>query len=118
MPPCWKSSLIAFLCFCSSLSAVTLFSCGYTCKFEGISTIQPSGGVMNKDTMQGNWEEFKGKAKQKWAKLGDTDFKLLEEGKRQEFAGRLQKVYGKTEEEAEKALKAFEQSCGCSSDKA
>lgn len=63
---------------------------------------------MNKDTIQGNWEQLKGKAKQQWAKLGDTDFDLLAEGKSQEFAGRLQEVYGKTKEQAEEEVKQFQ----------
>ncbi len=70
---------------------------------------------MNKDQIEGNWEQFKGKAKQKWAKLGDTDFSLYTEGKRQEFAGKIQEAYGKTKEETEKELSEFEKSCGCSS---
>lgn len=70
---------------------------------------------MDKDTIQGKWEQVKGQAKQKWAKLGDNDFALLAEGKAQEFAGRLQTAYGRTKEEAEKEIRDFEGSCGCSS---
>ena len=70
---------------------------------------------MNKDTIEGNWEEIKGKAKQQWAKLGDTDFSLYNEGKLQEFSGKIQAAYGKSKEEAEKEIKAFKDSCGCSS---
>lgn len=73
---------------------------------------------MNKDQIEGNWEQFKGKAKQKWAKLGDTDFDLLQKGKRQEFSGKIQEAYGNTKEDAEKQLKEFESSCGCTFDKA
>jgi uncharacterized protein YjbJ (UPF0337 family) len=74
---------------------------------------------MNKDTMQGNWEQFKGKAKQKWAMLGDDDFSLLAEGKIQEFSGKIQQAYGKSKDRAEQEIKDFEESCGCSfSDKA
>lgn len=69
---------------------------------------------MNKDTIKGTANEWMGKAKQQWAKLGDTDFALLEEGKRQEFLGRVEKNYGRTKEEAEKELSSFEQACGCS----
>lgn len=70
---------------------------------------------MNKDTIQGNWEQFKGKAKQKWAKIGDNDLELLGKGKAQEFAGKLQEVYGHSKEAAEKEIREFESSCGCSS---
>jgi uncharacterized protein YjbJ (UPF0337 family) len=63
---------------------------------------------MNKDQIEGNWEEFKGKAKQQWAKLGDTDYKLLFEGKVQEFAGKAQQAYGKNEEDFKKDLESFD----------
>ncbi len=71
--------------------------------------------MMNKDTVQGNWEQFKGKAKQRWAKLGDTDLRLFAEGKMQEFAGKIQEAYGKSSEEAKRDIRDFEASCGCSS---
>lgn len=70
---------------------------------------------MNKNTLEGNWEQFKGKAKQKWAKIGDTDLSLLAKGKAQEFAGRIQEAYGISQEEAESQIKDFENDCGCSS---
>ncbi len=70
---------------------------------------------MNKDTIEGNWEQLKGKAKQQWAKIGDTDFELLAKGKRQEFAGKIQEAYGKTKEAAENEISEFEKNCGCSS---
>ncbi len=70
---------------------------------------------MNKDTIEGNWEQLKGKAKQKWAKLGDVDLELLAKGKRQEFIGKIQEAYGKNKEAAEKEIAEFEKNCGCSS---
>lgn len=74
---------------------------------------------MNKDTLQGKWEQYKGRAKQKWALLGDDDLGLLAEGKTQEFAGKIQEAYGKNKDEARKEIREFEESCGCrSSDKA
>lgn len=73
---------------------------------------------MNKDTVQGDWEQLKGKAKQQWGKLTDNDLMLLK-GSRQEFIGKIQNAYGKSRDEAERELKAFEKNCGCSvSDKA
>lgn len=69
---------------------------------------------MNKDTIQGNWEQFKGQAKQKWAMLGDDDLQLLAKGKIQEFSGKIQEAYGRSKDEAEKEIKDFEKNCGCS----
>ena len=48
--------------------------------------------------MKGNWNEMKGKIKQKYANLTDDDL-LYEEGKEDELYGRIQKKTGRTKEE-------------------
>jgi len=55
---------------------------------------------MNTTEMKGNWNEQKGKLKQKFANLTDDDL-LFEEGKKDEMLGRLQIKLGKTKEELE-----------------
>lgn len=50
-----------------------------------------------------NWNETKGKLKQKFAMLTDSD-SLLVEGKGDEILGRLQTKLGKTKEEIQKLL--------------
>jgi uncharacterized protein YjbJ (UPF0337 family) len=52
----------------------------------------------NTTEIKGSWEQLKGKLKQKFADLTDDDL-LHEEGKEQEFWGRLQEKLGKTEKE-------------------
>lgn len=52
----------------------------------------------NSNEIKGNWEEFKGKIKQKFADVTDDDL-LYEEGKEQEMWGKLQQKLGKTEKE-------------------
>lgn len=52
----------------------------------------------NSKEIKGNWEQLKGKLKQKYADLTDDDL-LYEEGKEQEMWGRLQEKIGKTEKE-------------------
>jgi uncharacterized protein YjbJ (UPF0337 family) len=52
---------------------------------------------MNTLTIKGNWNETKGKLKQKYADLTDDDL-LFEEGKEEELLGRLQKKTGQTKE--------------------
>ena len=47
---------------------------------------------------KGNWNELKGKIKQKYANLTDNDL-MYEEGKEDELLGRLQKKTGKTKQE-------------------
>lgn len=54
--------------------------------------------MKNVTEMKGNWNEIKGKLKQKFAILTDDDM-LLEEGKQDELYGRLQQKLGKTKAE-------------------
>jgi uncharacterized protein YjbJ (UPF0337 family) len=44
---------------------------------------------------RGNWNEIKGQAKQKWGSLTDDDLNY-EEGKQDEWYGRLQQKTGET----------------------
>jgi uncharacterized protein YjbJ (UPF0337 family) len=48
--------------------------------------------------MKGNWNEVKGKLKQKYGQLTDDDL-MFAEGKEDELLGRLQKKLGRTKEE-------------------
>jgi uncharacterized protein YjbJ (UPF0337 family) len=52
----------------------------------------------NTKEIKGDWEQLKGKLKQKYADLTDDDL-LYEEGKEQEMWGKLQEKIGKTEKE-------------------
>lgn len=62
---------------------------------------------MNKDIFDGKWEEVKGKIKQAWGKLTDDDFKVIE-GSHQEIYGKLQKHYGYSKDQAEQAVRDFQ----------
>ncbi|WP_028388576.1 CsbD family protein [Legionella fairfieldensis] len=62
---------------------------------------------MNKDIFEGKWEEVKGKMKKAWGKLTDDDFRQIE-GAHDEIYGKLQKHYGYSRDEAEKAVKKFQ----------
>jgi len=53
---------------------------------------------MDKLEIKGNWNELKGKMKQAHGSLTDDDL-TYEEGKDDEFLGRLQKKLGKTKDE-------------------
>jgi len=54
--------------------------------------------MKNITELRGNWNETKGKLKQKFAMLTDDDL-LLIEGKQEEMIGRLQIKLGKTKDE-------------------
>jgi len=53
---------------------------------------------MNTTELKGNWEEQKGKLKQRFAVLTDNDL-MFAEGKKEEMFGRLQKKLGKSKAE-------------------
>jgi len=59
--------------------------------------------MKNITELKGNWNETKGKLKQKFAMLTDDDLLLLD-GKQDELLGRLQIKLGKTKEELNKII--------------
>ena len=58
---------------------------------------------MNVTEVKGNWNEQKGKLKQKFAALTDNDL-MFAEGKKDEMFGKLQAKLGKTKEELQKVM--------------
>ncbi|MEZ5647973.1 MAG: CsbD family protein [Alphaproteobacteria bacterium] len=58
---------------------------------------------MNWDTVEGNWQQFKGKIKQQWSKLTDDDLDLIE-GKQDQLIGRIQERYGIERDRAKRDL--------------
>jgi len=58
---------------------------------------------MNKLTIEGNWNQIKGKLKQKYGELTDDDLTFAK-GKEDEMYGRLQKKLGKTKDEIKKEI--------------
>ncbi|MFZ4464023.1 MAG: CsbD family protein [Bacteroidales bacterium] len=61
---------------------------------------------MNIQEIKGNWNEQKGKLKQKFAILTDNDLSFVQ-GKKDEMYGRLQIKLGKTKEELQKIIAAL-----------
>ena len=59
---------------------------------------KPNSNSSGSLKMKGNWNELKGKIKQKYANLTDNDL-MYEEGKEDELYGRIQQKTGKTKEE-------------------
>lgn len=62
--------------------------------------------MKNKTELLGNWNQVKGKLKQKFAILNDDDV-LLVEGKQDELYGRLQAKLGKTKAELHKIIESL-----------
>ena len=59
--------------------------------------------MKNSTELTGNWNEMKGKLKQKFSTLTDDDL-LFVDGKKDEIVGRLQIKLGKTKEEIRKLI--------------
>ena len=57
--------------------------------------------------IEGNWNQFAGKVKQRWGKLTDDDLTVIK-GHRQELVGKIQERYGIAKAEAEKQVDAWE----------
>ena len=62
--------------------------------------------AINWDQIEGDWKQFKGKIKQKWADLTDDEVEEVG-GKKDVLVGKLQKRYGIGKEEAERQVNDF-----------
>ena len=62
---------------------------------------------MNKDTIKGNWLQYKGKVKEQWGKLTDDDLDVID-GKRDQLVGRIQERYGMTKDDVDRQIKTWE----------
>jgi len=56
--------------------------------------------------LKGNWNEIKGKLKQKYGQLTDDDLTFVE-GKEEEMLGRLQQRLGRNKEELRREIEEF-----------
>jgi uncharacterized protein YjbJ (UPF0337 family) len=56
---------------------------------------------MNWDRIEGQWRQMRGKMKEKWGKLTDSDWEQIA-GRRDQFLGKLQERYGYSRDQAEK----------------
>ena len=61
---------------------------------------------MNWDRVEGNWKQMKGKAREQWDKLTDSDWDQIA-GKRDQLVGRIQERYGISKDEAQKQADAW-----------
>jgi len=67
---------------------------------------------MNWDTIQGKWAEMKGKVREKWGKLTNSDLEEIG-GKKDQLLGKLQQHYGYEKDKAEKEIDEFSRACNC-----
>jgi uncharacterized protein YjbJ (UPF0337 family) len=59
--------------------------------------------------MKGNWKQLIGQAKEKWGRLTDDDWQIVQ-GQRDQLVGRIQERYGIAREEARRQVDEFEKS--------
>ncbi len=62
---------------------------------------------MNRNIIEGNWKQLKGKVKQNWGKLTDDQLDVID-GKRDQLAGKIQEAYGCSQDDAEKQISNWE----------
>ncbi len=65
---------------------------------------------MNKDIIEGNWKELKGKVQETWGDLTNDTLDQIN-GNREMLLGAIQKSYGVARDEAEKQVKDWEDNC-------
>ena len=61
---------------------------------------------MNKDILEGNWRQLRGRVQEWWGDLTDDDLDKIQ-GRRERLAGVLQERYGYTREQAEESIREF-----------
>ena len=61
---------------------------------------------MNRDSIEGNWTELKGKVREQWGRLTDDQLDQVQ-GKWEQLSGVVQQEYGITRDEAEVQIAKF-----------
>ena len=62
---------------------------------------------MNRATIEGNWNQLKGKVQEQWGKLTDDALDEIE-GNRKQLVGKIQEQYGVSLDEAERQVTDWE----------
>jgi uncharacterized protein YjbJ (UPF0337 family) len=62
---------------------------------------------MTEHTIEGNWQQLKGKVREQWGKLKNDELDVIA-GKREVLVGKIREMYGKTIDEVEREVTDFE----------
>ena len=62
---------------------------------------------MNENELKGSWLNLKGKVREKWGKITDSDIDQIA-GKRDQLVGTLRERYGHAQADAERLVKELE----------
>lgn len=61
---------------------------------------------MSWNTIEGNWQQFKGKVKEQWSALTDDNLDQIA-GQRDQLSGKIQDFYGISKDAADAQIDAF-----------
>ena len=61
---------------------------------------------MDWNRIEGNWKQFKGRAKEKWGRLTDDDLNVIN-GRQDQLEGKIQERYGLAKDQAKKDVEAW-----------
>jgi uncharacterized protein YjbJ (UPF0337 family) len=64
---------------------------------------------MDWNRIEGNWKQFKGRAKEKWGRLTDDDLDVIN-GRREQLEGKIQERYGLVKDQAKQDVDAWSNS--------
>jgi uncharacterized protein YjbJ (UPF0337 family) len=62
--------------------------------------------VMDWNRIEGNWKQFKGRAKEKWGRLTDDDLDVIN-GRQEQLEGKIQERYGLAKDQAKQDVQAW-----------
>jgi uncharacterized protein YjbJ (UPF0337 family) len=63
---------------------------------------------MSWDTIEGNWQQFRGKVKEQWGAFTDDNLDEIA-GQRDQLSGKIQDFYGVSKDAADAQIDAFEE---------
>lgn len=67
---------------------------------------------MNEYRIKGNWNELKGKAKEKWGELTDDELDQID-GSTDQLVGAVQKHYGRSLDDARREVSTWREGVNC-----
>jgi uncharacterized protein YjbJ (UPF0337 family) len=65
--------------------------------------------AMDWNRIEGNWKQFKGRAKEKWGRLTDDDLDVIN-GRQDQLEGKIQERYGLAKDQAKQDVDAWSNS--------
>jgi uncharacterized protein YjbJ (UPF0337 family) len=71
-----------------------------------VATWKRTECAMDWNRIEGNWKQFKGRAKEKWGRLTDDDLDVVN-GRQDQLEGKIQERYGLAKDQAKKEVEAW-----------